>query len=90
MAYIVNLLMGNGKLHVYWVINHQVKGATPERSRQYLGPLDKATMELILGLNTPEPNAKLSQYRGACFYRFISIVLYKTIEIKLRKGSAEN
>ncbi|MFA6817051.1 MAG: hypothetical protein WCS73_12225 [Lentisphaeria bacterium] len=37
-----------------------VKGATSVRSRQYLGLLDKATMELILGLNTPEPNAELS------------------------------
>ena len=60
MGYIVNQPMGNGKVHIYWVINHRVEGkATPVQNRQYLGLLDKATMELILGINTPEPNAEL-------------------------------
>lgn len=60
MAYIVNQPMGNGKVHIYWVINHRVEDkATPVQSRQYLGLLDEAAMELVLGLNTPEPDAEI-------------------------------
>lgn len=57
MAYIVRQPKGKGVIHLYLARNHRVPGkANPVQTRTYLGVLDPATSELILGKGQAEPD----------------------------------
>jgi len=58
MAYVVKQATGRGQVHLYLAVNHHDPAKRQARqSRTYLGVLDQATGELLLGMNSQEPDA---------------------------------
>lgn len=58
MAYVVKQATGRGQTHVYIAVNHHDPSKRQARqSRTYLGVLDQATGELLLGAKSREPDA---------------------------------
>lgn len=57
MSYVMKQRMGNGKTHLYLATNRRVSGRKhPVQERVYLGVLDEAANELLLGRNTAFPD----------------------------------